>query len=229
MSEIQNVVTRGNGYTSFFLLCSCSFRTGDTFLHPLVDCNNNSSPPLVAKSSTTINYQLHLSLWTALLPLSISQKMKMVKTNNVVHDGKILVFLSFHSQELFLCLSTCYTLPMGEKGGSMTIDGGVFSFLLFGFFSLGVTELINCLTSSFRRIFSELEYSLFLNFSIPMSEEASEQWSKETQIEKACNADNPAWKSTEKCPFPSAFIERAGRTSLLPCSNICDIKIKCVI
>ena len=154
--------------------------------------------------------------------------MNMVKTNTcltiVVHDEKILVFLSFHSQELLLCLSTCYTLPMGEKGGSMTVDGGVFSFLLFGFFfSLGVTELINCLTSSFRRIFSELEYSLFLNFSIPMSEEASEQWSKEMQIEKACNADNRAWKSTEKWPFPSAFIERAGRTSLLPCSNICSI------
>ena len=151
--------------------------------------------------------------------LFISKKMNMVKTN-----GKVLSFLSFYSHELFSWLFTCYTLPMGEKGGSMTIDGGVFSFLLFGlFFSLVVTESINCLTSSFRSIFSELEYSLLLNFSIPMSEEASEQWSKEMQIENACNADSRAWKSTEKCPFPSAFIKRAGRTSLLPCSNICNI------
>lgn len=132
-------------------------------------------------------------------------------------------FLSFDSQELSNCLFTCYTLPMGENGGFMMMDGGAFSFLLFGFFfSLVVTESINCFTSSFRSIFSELEYSLFLNFSIPMSEEASEQWSKEMHIENACNADSRAWKSTEKCPFPSAFIRRAGRTSLLPCSNICS-------
>lgn len=119
--------------------------------------------------------------------------------------------------------SVDYTLPMGENGGSRTMDGGVFSFRLFVFFflfSFVVTDSISCLTSSFRSIFSELEYSLCLNFSIPMAEETSEQWSKQMQTENACNADNRAWKSTEKCPFPTAFIEMAGRASLLPCFNV---------
>jgi hypothetical protein len=48
--RVQNVVTfRKNGYIMFFL-CSWSFRTGWHIVYPLVDCNNNSCPPLVAKS-----------------------------------------------------------------------------------------------------------------------------------------------------------------------------------
>lgn len=110
---------------------------------------------------------------------------------------------------------------MGEKGGSSTTDGGAFRPRLFFccFFSSAVTASIRCLTSSSRSSLSELEYSLCFPFSILMAIEASEQCNREMQTENACNADNRAWKSTKNCPFPFAFMERAGSSSLLPCFN----------
>lgn len=39
------------------------------------------------------------------------------------------------------------------------------------------------------------------------------------QIEKACNVDNCAWKSTAYCPFPVSVMVRAGTFSFLPCKG----------
>lgn len=79
-----------------------------------------------------------------------------------------------------------------------------------------VTELINNSTSSSRSIFNELHLDIcwFFAFPVPLKEELPCKIA--TQMEKACNGDRFAWKSTAYCPSSTIVMPNVGVLSLAP-------------
>lgn len=102
---------------------------------------------------------------------------------------------------------------VGSRNSLMNLVPPPFNEFLFPSF---VTELINNSTSSSRSIFNELHRDICWFFSCPAPLKVELPCKIATQMEKACNGDRFAWKSTAYCPSSTIVMPKVGVLSLAP-------------